>query len=67
MRIGIDRAEREGCFLSIGQEDGNTCYQINEAESVELLHEWASNWDDVTDFTFIPVISNHEMSEKMKK
>ena len=41
-------------------EDGNTCYQINEAESLEVLQ-------DVTDFTFIPVISSHEMSEKMKK
>ena len=48
-------------------EDGNTCYQINEAESVELLHEWASNWKDVTDFTFIPVITSHEMSKKRKK
>ena len=48
-------------------EDGNTCYQINEAESLELLHKWASNWNDVADFTFIPVISSHEMSEKMKK
>lgn len=48
-------------------EDGNTCYQINESESLELLHEWASNWNDVTDFTFVPVISSHEMSEKMRK
>lgn len=48
-------------------EDGNTCYQINEAENLEVLQEWAANWDDVTDFTFIPVISSHEMSEKMKK
>lgn len=45
--------------------DGNTCYQINESQSEELLHEWASNWDDITDFEFIPVISSREMSEKM--
>ena len=48
-------------------EDVNTCYQINEADSMELLQEWASNWNDVTDFEFIPVISSHEMSEKMKE
>lgn len=47
--------------------DGNTCYQINESESEKLLHVWAENWSDVTDFTFIPVISSAEMSEKMKK
>lgn len=45
--------------------DGNTCYQINESESEELLHEWASNWNDVTEFEFIPVISSKEMSAKM--
>ena len=48
-------------------EDGNTCYQINEAESLELLQKWAANWEDVTDFEFIPVISSQEMSEKMAK
>ena len=47
--------------------DGNTCYQINECMSEELLREWASHWTDVTDFEFIPVISSREMSEKMAK
>lgn len=46
-------------------EDGNTCYQINEAQNEKLLYEWASNWNDVTDFEFIPVISSQEMSDKM--
>ncbi len=41
-------------------------YKDKEVESLELLHEWASNWNDVTDFEFVPVISSHEMSEKMK-
>ncbi len=45
--------------------DGNTCYQINEAESEQRLREWASHWEDVTDFTFIPVVSSREMSERM--
>lgn len=46
-------------------EDGNTCYQINESESLELLYSWAANWNDVTDFEFIPVISSKDMSRKM--
>ena len=46
-------------------EDGNTCYQINEAQNEELLYEWSSNWNDVTDFAFIPVINSQEMSDKM--
>lgn len=45
--------------------DGNTCYQINESRSEALLHEWAANRSDVTDFEFIPVISSREMCEKM--
>ncbi len=48
-------------------EDGNTCYQINEADSLELLQKWAANWSDVTDFEFIPVISSVEMSRRMTK
>ena len=48
-------------------EDGNTCYQINESDSLELLHKWAESWEDVTDFEFIPVISSKEMSDKMAK
>lgn len=47
--------------------DGSTCYQVNESKSEELLHKWADNWKDVIDFEFIPVISNHEMSNKMAK
>ena len=27
-------------------EDGNTCYQINEAQNEELLYEWSSNVND---------------------
>ena len=51
---------------SWGAEDGNTCYQINKDESLELLHKWVSKWNDVTDFTFIPVISSQKTSAKMK-
>ena len=44
----------------------NTYYQINEAQNEELLYEWASNWNDVDDFEFIPVISSQDMSDKME-
>ena len=30
------------------------------------MNKWASNWNDITDFTFISVISSHEMSGDMK-
>ena len=47
--------------------DGNVCYQINECESEDLLHMWAANWEDITDFEFIPVISSREMSKNGKR
>ncbi len=33
----------------------------------ELFCEWAFNWNDITYFTFLPVISGQEMRAKMKK
>ena len=45
--------------------DGNTCYQVNDCLNETLLQEWADNWSDIVDFEFIPVISSHDMSEKM--
>lgn len=30
------------------------------------MNKWASNWNDITDFTFISVISSHEMSGDIK-
>ena len=32
----------------------------------ELFREWASTWNDITYFTFLPVISGQEMRAKMK-
>ena len=45
--------------------EGDTCYQVMECEKEELLHQWASNWNDLTDFEFLPVLSSKDMSEKM--
>jgi len=41
------------------------CFQVMECEDIELLQMWASNWNDLVDFEFIPVLSSKEMSEKM--
>lgn len=46
--------------------DGNTCYQVNDCDSETALREWTARWADIVDFELIPVISSHEMSEKMK-
>jgi hypothetical protein len=41
------------------------CFQVMECDDAELLQKWASNWQDIVDFEFIPVLSSKEMSEKM--
>lgn len=45
--------------------NGDKCFQVMECDDVSLLHEWASNWNDIVDFQFIPVVSSKEMAEKM--
>jgi len=36
------------------------CYQIMEAQSVEVLMEWTANWDDLIDFEIVPVRTSQE-------
>ena len=43
------------------------CFQLMEAENVALLEEWASNWNDIVDFEFVPVVTGKEMAERMKQ
>jgi hypothetical protein len=45
--------------------NGNRCFQVMECDDSELLQKWASNWKDIVDFEFIPVLTSKEMSEKM--
>ena len=39
-------------WLSI---DRTKCFQLMEADKIELFDEWISNWNDLTDFEIIPV------------
>jgi hypothetical protein len=41
------------------------CFQVMECDGKESLQKWASNWQDIVNFEFIPVLSSKEMSEKM--
>lgn len=41
-------------------KDMNICYQVMESTSEEKIHEWISNWNDLSDFEIIPVISSEE-------
>jgi hypothetical protein len=34
------------------------CFQLMETDEESLLHEWASNWSDLVDFEFVPVLTS---------
>jgi Protein of unknown function (DUF3303) len=36
------------------------CFQVMEAESLELLQTWISRWSDLVDFEVVPVLSSQE-------
>jgi hypothetical protein len=46
-------------------EDMTICYQVMESDSVDKLHEWISNWNDIVDFKIIPVISSGEAKKRV--
>ncbi len=45
-------------------ENLEKCYQVMETDSIDNIHQWISNWDDVMEFEIVPVISSAEAKEK---
>lgn len=41
------------------------CFQVMEAESLELLHAWTANWEDLVDFEVVPVRTSAEAAALM--
>jgi hypothetical protein len=42
-------------------KDRSRCFQLMETEKIELLQEWARNWEDLTQFEIV------EIGEKPEK
>jgi hypothetical protein len=42
--------------------DLRRCFQVMECEDRRLLDLWMANWNDITDFDVIPVITSEEAS-----
>ena len=36
------------------------CFQVMECDDPKLFDEWISNWDDLTDFEIVEVITSSE-------
>ena len=45
--------------------DLTRCYQVMKADDRSLLDQWMANWNDLTDFEVIPVITSAEAAAKV--
>ena len=45
-------------------ENMQKCYQVMETDSVENIHQWISNWDDLMEIEIVPVISSAEAKKR---
>jgi hypothetical protein len=39
------------------------CFQLMECDDVQLLQHWATHWQDLVDFEFVPVLRSKEAVE----
>ena len=66
------RLEQHGRMLPPGLtyidswiDEGLTrCFQLMECEDRRLLDQWISQWEDLTDFETVPVISSDEAKKR---
>ena len=67
-----ERFAREGRMLPAGVEyhvswvdaERCRCFQIMEADRVELLAEWVRCWEDLVEFEIVPVVTSAEFWSK---
>ena len=48
-------------------EEMTICYQVMESDSIDKLHEWISNWNDIVDFKIMPVIRSAEAKKRVNR
>ncbi len=46
-------------------DDLSRCFQLMRTDDPALLERWASNWSDLVDFEFVPVISGAEAAARV--
>lgn len=39
------------------------CFQLMECADARLLHQWATQWEDLVDFEFVPVLPSKKAIE----
>ena len=46
-------------------DDLRRCFQVMECEDRHLLDEWIANWNDLTAFEVIPVVTSDEAATRV--
>jgi hypothetical protein len=68
-----DRFDQQGRMMPEGltyidswiDQDVSRCYQVMETDNFDLFQLWIEQWNDLTDFEVIPVISSAQAKEKL--
>jgi Protein of unknown function (DUF3303) len=61
-RLMPDGIEYRGSWVS---DDLRRCFQIMECADRTLLDQWIANWDDITEFEVVPVVSSAEAAGRL--
>jgi uncharacterized protein DUF3303 len=59
-RLMPDGIEYRGSWVT---KDLRRCFQVMECDDPSLLEQWMANWNDITDFEVIPVMTSAEAAE----
>ena len=54
-RLMPEGVEYRGSWVT---QDLRRCYQVMECADRRLLDEWMTNWNDITEFEIIPVVTS---------
>lgn len=73
VKLLYERLDKKGRSLPEGvnyinswiDENITICYQVMESDTIEKIYEWIENWNDLTDFEVIPVITSAEAKERI--
>ena len=60
--LGQGRLLPEGVVYHVSWIDPERarCFQVMEAENVELMEKWIASWSDLIDFEIVPVLASQE-------
>jgi Domain of unknown function (DUF3303) len=59
-RLMPDGIEYRGSWVT---KDLRRCFQVMECDDPGLLEQWMANWNDLTDFEVIPVMTSAEAAD----